>query len=77
MIQVFQAIYAIAKAVPIIDGWVQQFLDYWNTQKVKEVEEYYSTRQSKRSVVLASLKKAETHEEKRVLMSLLGDIERM
>jgi len=73
----FGAIYGIIKAVPIIDGWVQQFLDFFVMEKVKEIENYHSSKQAKITVILFNLKKASTHEEKRVLMSLLADTERL
>lgn len=73
----FAAIYGIIKAVPIIDGWVQMFFEFFMTQKIKEIENYHTSKNSKISVILFNIKKAKTHEEKRVLMSLLADIERM
>jgi hypothetical protein len=75
--QIFGAIYGIIKAVPIIDGWVQQFLEFFVLQKVKEIEDFHSSKQAKATVILFNLKKATTHEEKRVLMSLLADTERL
>ncbi len=74
---IFGAIYGIIKAVPIIDGWVQQFFEFFVNQKIKEIEKYHSSKNAKVTVLLFNLKKASTHEEKRVLMSLLADAERL
>lgn len=74
---VFGAIYGFIKAVPIINGWVQQFFEFYALQKVKEIEDFHSSKSAKITVILFNLKKASTHEEKRVLMSLLADTERL
>lgn len=74
---VFAAIYGIIKAVPILEGWVQQFLEYFVNKKVLEIENYHTGKSAKITVVLFNIKKAKTHAEKRILMSLLADIERL
>lgn len=74
---VFGLIYGIIKAVPIVNGWVQQFFEYFTNQKLKEIEDYHSSRTAKVTLLLSQLKQAKTHEEKRVIMSLLADTDKL
>lgn len=74
---IFAGIYSLIKAVPIFNQWVQSFIEFYTIQRVNEIEAYHSKKEAKIAVVLSQISKAQTHEEKRVLMSVLADIRQL
>ena len=77
MASIFGSIYAIIKAIPVVNSWVQMFFEFYYTQKVKEIERYHENKSTKVAAIVAQITKAKTHEERRVLMSVLSDLEQL
>jgi hypothetical protein len=65
---------AFAKAVPIINDWVQQFVQMWITYGIDKIEETANEWEAKRDSQLKAISKAETNAERKALSITLNDI---
>lgn len=77
MAEFLAAVYGLIKAVPIVDRWVQQFMELYYTNEVKKIETLKIEKNHKVAAVMAQLKKAETNGERAALLAVLTDIKRI
>lgn len=70
-------ILSICKAIPVLDKWASQFVEAYIISQIKEIDAHTVKIEQKRAAIYSQLEKAKTHEEKRVLFSILNDLDRM
>lgn len=75
--QIVAAIISIAKAVPVVDGWLRQLFDGYVEYQISQINRSKIGKQEKISVLMGQIGKAKTHEEKAVLLASLDDIKRL
>jgi hypothetical protein len=76
ILTIINAVIAIAKTVPIFDGWLRLLIDSYVDSQVKKIKIETIGKQEKVAAIMASIKKAETHEENAALLASLSDIKR-
>lgn len=77
MTELIAALYGVIKAIPIIDGWVRQFIDFYINAQVEKIEVNKIEKQEKIAVIMAQIQKVGTNAEKAALLAALTDIKRV
>lgn len=73
----FTAFVAFIEAVPALVKLVQSFVDKWQEYQFSKLESQYTKKDLKRSSLLKAVKKAETDEERKVLIRMLYDLNKL
>ena len=71
---IVSGVFAIAKAVPMIAGYIDKFYALWIDQQIKQVDDKYKLAYKKRRVILDSIKKANSDDDRKILSIMLADI---
>lgn len=74
---IIAAIISICKAIPVVNGWVSLLTEAYVSSQITELNAQQIQVDQKRSVILGNINKATSHEEKRVLFSVLNDLDRL
>ncbi len=74
---VITGLFAIAKAVPIVNSWIEQLVDRWNEAKLKPIRDQSDLVKKKLEVLREGLKNAKTDDERIAFSVLLDDVNRM
>ena len=74
MAEFLAAIYGLIKAVPIVDRWAQQFMEFYYANEVRKIQTRKIEKNEKISVLMAQIKKAESNGERAALLAVLTDI---
>jgi hypothetical protein len=74
MAEFLAAIYGLIKAVPIVDRWAQQFMEFYYNNEVKKINAAKIEKNEKVSALMAQIKKAESNGERAALLAVLTDI---
>ena len=69
--KIIALVLAITKAIPIIDKWVDRFFGAWTTYQVSKIEGPMLEISKQRKVLMNTISKAQTDEERIILSSLL------
>lgn len=73
----FTAIVSFIEAIPALVKLVQTFVDKWQEYQFSKLESQYTKKDLKRSSLLKAVKKAETDEERKVLIRMLYDLNKL
>jgi len=73
--KVIGVIYTICKAVPIIDGWVRSFLDFYQVKEVEKLSGAVSDLKIQRNVIICKIMAAKNDNEKAVLLGVLNRLQ--
>lgn len=70
----FAAFIKFIEAVPALIKLVQTFVDKWQDYQYEKLLTVYTDRDLKRSALIQSIKKADTDDERKILVRMLYDI---
>jgi hypothetical protein len=71
---IVSGIFAIAKAVPTVAKYIDQFVDMYTTNQLQKIENEIVTRKQKRSALMRAISKAETNAERKALSKVLHNL---
>ena len=67
MTAIITGIFALAKAVPIINSWVNKFVKAWNDKDIKQSDAIRAELKNEKEALNRAISKAETDEDIRLL----------
>ena len=73
----FSAIISFIEAVPALVKLVQTFVDKWQDYQYSKLLEKYNEKDLKRSSLIQAVKKAESDEQRKVLIRMLYDLNKL
>lgn len=71
---IVSGIFAIAKAVPMIAEYIDKFYNLWMDKQIEQINDKYKIAYKKRKVILESIKRATTDDERKILSVILNDV---
>lgn len=74
--QILSVIVGIIEAIPVFDKWFGLLLEVFIRAKLTKITGPPIEREHKKAVVYKKIQEAKSHNEKRILFSLLNDIDR-
>ncbi len=77
MTQVIAAIIAIFKAFPIADKWLDIIVEQVIALRMSKLTSQRIEKEQKKSLIYHKMQEAKTNEERRILFSVLNDIDRV
>jgi len=73
--KVIGVIYTICKAVPIIDGWVRSFLDFYQVKEIEQLTGAVADLRLQRNVIICKIMAAKNDNEKAILLGVLNRLQ--
>jgi hypothetical protein len=73
----FSAIVSFIEAIPALVKLVQTFIDKWQDYQYSKLLQQYTDKDLKRSSLIKAVKKAETDEERKALIRMLYDLNKL
>lgn len=71
---IVSGIFAIAKAIPMIAEYIDKFYNLWMDKQIEQINDKYKIAYKKRKVILESIKRATTDDERKILSVILNDV---
>lgn len=66
-IAIFNGVVALAKALPIVNGWIKKFVKAWNDKDVAESDSLRGTLKAEQQALYRAIQKADTDEDIKAL----------